>query len=989
MAPMSVRITPLPHGRAEVQWAADPQIKAYRVEYRVAGNPANAWFGYDSEGSTYTLTGLQENTAYEVRVGTVCDQARTVFSDPTTFTTLMTRKVDLADCGVRPDIRISNREPMELLRQGDVVMAGDFAVTLLRVQGGNGRFSGIGYVDVPFLGFVRLAVKFDNIEVNTEGQLIGGFFNSIFDVDWEEKDAPTFSEIGNEVKEIGELLFDVVTKLLDKKDKLKELAQDPEKNKEELLGLLEDVFDSEGFVEKIQKSKLPEEKKQDIISKYEDAKKQTRTASTSKDSKDIDNAVKATESLFEVVEGAREEIERLAAKDNSEAGSKAKALNELTSHIDYDKLLGWLRDNFGKTVDYDYRLFLSKEFEEIIREHVITSIPIDKKYTAVIDGKPHTFNLEGKLSLEKGKVRLTRDRISGSVEVLDNTVHFGLFYYFETGDSVAISLSTKRHKEMQHIFEQQGIRYTDHYSEEIVSGFKSALRQTNTIDYILAEAPDFVLKTFSDEEKWAFIKKLESGTFVTDRKERAILNVVAHITPSFLASRVNEDIRFAMRLLKRFDRQDDFIAVFVNALSTTWTGQEEPRRVITSLDNEVSKNMYVVTCLSTADNTIKFGSGLIDLNKSTVADCNEATVQHFTGTYPTVLSFGGDDIIVPAFISAEILAQSIEKGYRELLSLNVGLLLPELLIAPSKLAGYTKFLKGKKEGTVNVDKTLGNIDGFLRELDWTDATRNLLRSDLDNSKVLKELFENASVSERTALAKSWNALNDAGHTNLRKTNDALIKLTDLSTNKKLIELKVDIRHLAEISGVSGKSYTDVLDNISKVIDNLDVKGIKLENFDDLVKSLGRDYNFRDGANWTLEYIGKNLDDFSGKKLTFEDMFKTDAGRRYVDVSVTETSGRKVLYEFKSVQEVPPNNFSEQFLKDLSNREVTSLDQIRWVFDGKKNPANFKQNMERAIDNMDTITKDLAEKFIGERNINKFKKTLKENLENVFIKIDVK
>ncbi len=312
MAPMSVSITPLPHGRAEVQWAADPQIKAYRVEYRVVGNPANAWFGYDSEGSTYTLTGLQENTAYEVRVGTVCDQARTVFSDPTTFTTLMTRKVDLTDCGVRPDIRISNREPMELLRQGDVVMAGDFAVTLLRVQGGHGRFSGIGYVDVPFLGFVRLAVKFDNIEVNTEGQLIGGFFNSIFDVDWEEKDAPTFSEIGNEVKEIGELLFDVVTKLLDKKDKLKELAQDPEKNKEELLGLLEDVFDSEGFVEKIQKSKLPEEKKQDIISKYEDAKKQTRTASTSKDSKDIDNAVKATESLFEVVEGAREEIERAA-----------------------------------------------------------------------------------------------------------------------------------------------------------------------------------------------------------------------------------------------------------------------------------------------------------------------------------------------------------------------------------------------------------------------------------------------------------------------------------------------------------------------------------------------------------------------------------------------------------------------------------------------------------------------------------------------------
>ena len=44
---------------------------------------------------------------------------------------------------------------------------------------------------------------------------------------------------------------------------------------------------------------------------------------------------------------------------------------------------------------------------------------------------------------------------------------------------------------------------------------------------------------------------------------------------------------------------------------------------------------------------------------------------------------------------------------------------------------------------------------------------------------------------------------------------------------------------------------------------------------------------------------------------------------------------KVFYEFKSVKEVPPNGFVKQFINDLSRREVQSLEQIKWIFDGKK------------------------------------------------------
>lgn len=57
--------------------------------------------------------------------------------------------------------------------------------------------------------------------------------------------------------------------------------------------------------------------------------------------------------------------------------------------------------------------------------------------------------------------------------------------------------------------------------------------------------------------------------------------------------------------------------------------------------------------------------------------------------------------------------------------------------------------------------------------------------------------------------------------------------------------------------------------------------------------------------------------------------------RYFDV-VDKSAPNKnawIYYEFKSVAKVPPAHFAEQFLKDLQNAD--NLDQIKWIFDGKK------------------------------------------------------
>lgn len=105
--------------------------------------------------------------------------------------------------------------------------------------------------------------------------------------------------------------------------------------------------------------------------------------------------------------------------------------------------------------------------------------------------------------------------------------------------------------------------------------------------------------------------------------------------------------------------------------------------------------------------------------------------------------------------------------------------------------------------------------------------------------------------------------------------------------------------------------------------------------------------------------------------------------RKVDIVDETIAESKILYEFKSVKEVPPGKFNDQFIKDLSNPDVTDLSQLKWVFDGRKSPANFTSNMDNAINNL-PLTKELASKFIGSEDISMFRNYLKSESSNLFI-----
>ncbi|WP_106598736.1 hypothetical protein [Dyadobacter jiangsuensis] len=113
-------------------------------------------------------------------------------------------------------------------------------------------------------------------------------------------------------------------------------------------------------------------------------------------------------------------------------------------------------------------------------------------------------------------------------------------------------------------------------------------------------------------------------------------------------------------------------------------------------------------------------------------------------------------------------------------------------------------------------------------------------------------------------------------------------------------------------------------------------------------------------------------------------------RRYdaiVDGAVT-IGGRpgKRYFEFKSYGSVPPANFAEQFLKDLNNPDIIDLNQLRWLFDAAKNPANFEMNMKTAIDGLDLSVNKIPAATFQELGINGeagLRVLIEQNFSNIF------
>jgi len=180
---------------AQLRWSAQAMMPnqeyPYKVMYREKGK---TWKSQKVSMPYAKLTNLKRGRTYIYKVGVACGletaysssvfgEESYMYSTEQEFTT--TEQIDeksQVQCGVKPEIRIKNTEPLQdNLYANTTFTAGDFPVTVLNATGSNGVYSGEGYVKVPYLQDTKIKVVFNGIKLNTERQLIEGKLVTTYD----------------------------------------------------------------------------------------------------------------------------------------------------------------------------------------------------------------------------------------------------------------------------------------------------------------------------------------------------------------------------------------------------------------------------------------------------------------------------------------------------------------------------------------------------------------------------------------------------------------------------------------------------------------------------------------------------------------------------------------------------------------------------------------------------------------------------------------
>lgn len=178
--PQQVAAT-ITNGQVSITWTPQPKMTEYIVEYREQDKDNASWFNVKSNTNEAVIRDAIPGHSYEYRVGGFCTPGNKTLGELHGFDMPAKDSSNNKNCGLLPDIKLANQEPIKELLPDDQITAGDFPVRLLNVKGGGGTFSGHGYITIPLLGHSRVKVKFDNIKVNTNRQLMDGVIMTTFD----------------------------------------------------------------------------------------------------------------------------------------------------------------------------------------------------------------------------------------------------------------------------------------------------------------------------------------------------------------------------------------------------------------------------------------------------------------------------------------------------------------------------------------------------------------------------------------------------------------------------------------------------------------------------------------------------------------------------------------------------------------------------------------------------------------------------------------
>jgi len=325
------------NGEATITWAPQPKMFEYLVEYREQGNDKAEWFNVKSNDPQAVIRDAIPGHKYEYRVGGSCSLNGKTLGDVHAFEMPAKDAVDSGNCGLLSDIKLANDTVLKTLQPDDQILAGDFPVRFTTLKG-SGTYSGTGYITIPFLGYSRVKVKFDNIQVNTNRQLMKGMLVTTFDsTKLQGTNIDTvvqvITDLASVIKDLIHLTLDAdYIKIKEMAEAIKKAAEEelPEELKTRITKAADNLVQAKGEYDQAKKeladAKTPEEKAaaekkvKDAEKKFGDAKKEVEAVNNEK--KDLIKAV------ADVIVSAIKEL-----KSDTQGMNKQSDLNDYAARL--------------------------------------------------------------------------------------------------------------------------------------------------------------------------------------------------------------------------------------------------------------------------------------------------------------------------------------------------------------------------------------------------------------------------------------------------------------------------------------------------------------------------------------------------------------------------------------------------------------------------------------------------------------------------------
>ncbi len=169
-------------GKITIDWQPTTYNTAYYVQYREAGSTNGVWYPKTTYVNSLTIDNLKPKTKYEYQVQGQCGAVNSDFSEILNVTTQAKKETKVV-CGLQDSASIiTNKLPLTSLLPGDIITCGKFEAQVTKATGGNGNWTGEGFMHVPFMG-VKVHVTFINIAINEKFQVTKGRMESVYNPD--------------------------------------------------------------------------------------------------------------------------------------------------------------------------------------------------------------------------------------------------------------------------------------------------------------------------------------------------------------------------------------------------------------------------------------------------------------------------------------------------------------------------------------------------------------------------------------------------------------------------------------------------------------------------------------------------------------------------------------------------------------------------------------------------------------------------------------